>query len=142
MYPNFENGEYLLANKVIYKVSAPQRGDVIIFKHSDTQDYIKRVIGIPGDTVSIRDGKIVLNGKVLDESAYLASTIYTTGQAYLKEGETITVPEAKVFVCGDNRMHSSDSRDFGPIEFGAIKGKAWVVYYPFNNFRVVKHSNY
>lgn len=141
MMPNFVNGEYLLANKVLYKVSDPQRGDVIIFRHSDTQDYIKRIVGIPGDTVGLADGKIILNGKKLDESAYLDSTVYTTAESYLKEGQTITVPEGEYFACGDNRAHSSDSREFGPIKKEDIKGKVWIVYFPFNNFRIVKHAN-
>lgn len=142
MYPNFNSGQLLLANKVIYKLQEPKRGDVIIFSHSPTQDYIKRIIGVPGDTVSVRDGKLILNGDVLDESEYLSSTIYTRGVQYLQEGETITVKEGELFVCGDNREHSSDSRDFGPIKNDQVKGKAWIVFWPFSDFKLVKHANY
>jgi signal peptidase I len=142
MYPNFHDGEYLLANKVIYKVSEPQRGDVIIFMHSDSIDYIKRIIGLPGETVTLRDGKVYINDKALDESGYLDSTVYTGGESFLKEGVTYTVPAGKYFAMGDNRMHSSDSRDFGPIEKGVIKGKAWVVYFPFSQFRFVPGQAY
>ncbi len=142
MHPTYKNGEYLMANKITYNISKPKRGDVIIFKYSDTQDFIKRVIGLPGDTVMIKDGDIYINGSLLDESDYLSDTIYTTGGDYIKEGQSITVPDGQYFVCGDNRPHSSDSRTFGPIELGQIKAKAWIVYFPFSEFRVVKHESY
>jgi signal peptidase I len=139
MLPNFQNGEYLIANKLVYRFSEPKRGDVIIFKYDATQDFIKRVIGLPGDLVSIRDGRIYINNKQLDESAYLESTVYTNGGNFLHEGETLTVPADSYFVCGDNRPHSSDSRDFGPIKKEQIKGRAWIVYFPFSDFKIVNH---
>lgn len=142
MFPTYQNGEHLIANKVIYRFSKPQRGDVIIFKYSDTQDFIKRIIALPGETVALRDGRYFVNNKLLDESAYLDSTVYTSGGEYLKEGEEITVPEDMYFVSGDNRPHSSDSRTFGPIDFNNIKGKVWVIYYPFERFRFEKHVVY
>jgi signal peptidase I len=142
MYPTYKDGEYLMANKIIYKFSDPKRGDVIIFKYSDTQDFIKRIIGLPGDQVMLKDGHIYINGTELDESGYLDSSVYTNGGEYLHEGETITIPANEYFVCGDNREHSSDSRSFGPIEKSAIKGKAWVVYYPFSSFRIATHQSY
>ena len=142
MYPTYKDGEYLMANKIVYKLSEPKRGDVIIFKYSDTQDFIKRVIGLPGDQVMLKDGYIYINGNKLDESGYLDSSVYTNGGEYLHEGETITVPEGQYFVCGDNRQHSSDSRTFGPIEKANIKGKAWIVYFPFSNFRLAEHESY
>ncbi len=142
MYPTYKDGEYLMANKIVYKLSEPKRGDVIIFKYSDTQDFIKRIIGLPGDQVMLKDGYIYINGNKLDESGYLDSSVYTNGGEYLHEGETITVPEGQYFVCGDNRQHSSDSRTFGPIEKANIKGKAWIVYFPFSNFRLAEHESY
>ncbi|KKR06047.1 MAG: Signal peptidase I [candidate division WS6 bacterium GW2011_GWF2_39_15] len=142
MVPNFQNGEHLIANKIIYKYSVPKRGDVVIFKYSDTQDFIKRVIGLPGDSISIKDGRYYINGKLLDEGEYLDSVVYTSGGDFLHEGETETIPEGTYFVSGDNRPHSSDSREFGPVAVESIKGKAWLVYYPFSEFRVVKHANY
>lgn len=122
MHPTYKNGEMLMANKVTYKVSAPQRGDVIIFKFSDTQDFIKRIIGIPGDEVMIKDGKIYINNELLDESKYLKSSVITNGGTYLHEGQTITIQDNEYFVCGDNRTNSSDSREFGPITKDRIKG--------------------
>lgn len=142
MDPTYKNGEMLMANKILYRMKKPERGDVIIFKYSDTQDFIKRIIGLPGEKVMLKDGKLYVNGNLLDESNYLNSSVYTNGGDYLKEGETITVPEGRYFVCGDNRPHSSDSRVFGPIDIKNIKGKAWIVYFPFDEFRLVKHELY
>lgn len=142
MYPTYKNGEFLMANKISYKFSIPQRGDVVIFQYSETQDFIKRVIGIPGDEVMIKDGKIYINNSPLDESKYLSNTVITNGGSYIHEGQSITVGENQYFVCGDNRTNSSDSREFGPIEKNKIKGKAWIVFFPFNDFRLVQHESY
>lgn len=142
MHPTYKNGEYLMANKVTYRIKEPERGDVVIFKYSDTQDFIKRIIGLPGDTVMLKDGQLYINNKLLDESHYLNDSVYTNGGDFLKEGESKTVPDGEYFVCGDNRPHSSDSRTFGSIEKDNIKGKAWIVYFPFSEFRIVKHETY
>ncbi len=142
MVPNFQNGEHLIANKVLYKFADPVRGDVVIFKYSETQDFIKRVIGLPGDTVSLRDGRFYVNNQLLDESSYLDPSVYTSGAEALREGETLPIQEGYYFVVGDNRPHSSDSRVFGAVPREDIKGKAWLVYFPFNNFRIVKHEDY
>ena len=142
MHPTYKNGEYLMANKVLYRFSEPRRGDVIIFKYSETQDFIKRIIGVPGDSLTIKDGKILINGNQLDEGAYLADTVYTNGGAAVAEGQTITIGENEYFVCGDNRPHSSDSRTFGSISKDRIKAKAWIVYLPLSEFRIVTHEKY
>jgi signal peptidase I len=142
MHPTYKNGEYLMANKVTYQIKEPQRGDVIIFKYSDTQDFIKRIVALPGDTVMLKDGQLYINDILLNESNYLNNTIYTNGGDFLKEGESKVIPEEHYFVCGDNRPHSSDSRTFGPIEETDIKGKAWIVYFPFSEFRIVQHEDY
>ena len=142
MYPTYKNGEYLMANKLTYRFGEPRRGDVIIFKYSDTQDFIKRIIGIPGDNIMVKDGKVYVNGTQLDDTTYLEETVYTSGGDYLTEGETITIGESQYFVLGDNRPHSSDSRTFGPIEENQIKGKAWIVYLPISEFRIVTHETY
>jgi signal peptidase I len=142
MHPTYQNGEFLMANKISYRFTEPQRGDVVIFQYSDTQDFIKRIIGIGGDQIMIKDGKIYINGQILDESSYLDSSVITNGASYLHEGQTITIPLTQYFVCGDNRQNSSDSREFGPIEESQIKGKAWIVYFPFTQFRLVQHQEY
>ena len=142
MDPTYKDGEYLMANKIQYQISEPKRGDVIIFKYSETQDFIKRIIGLPGETVGIQDGRIYINGKILDESGYLDNAVYTSGSDFLHEGETITVDDGNYFVCGDNRPHSSDSRTFGIIPEDRIKAKAWLVYFPFTNLRLATHEEY
>jgi signal peptidase I len=131
-----------MANKLTYRFGEPQRGDVIIFQYSETQDFIKRIIGIPGDTILIKDGNVFINGQQLDESDYISSSVYTRGGDFLSEGETISIGETEYFVLGDNRPHSSDSRTFGPISESKIKGKAWIVYLPISEFRIVTHQEY
>ncbi len=142
MHPTYKNGEYLMANKILYRFTVPKRGDVIIFKYSETQDFIKRIIGIPGDSIMVKDGKMYVNGSLLDESNYLADTVYTSGGDSIAEGQTVTIGENEYFVCGDNRPHSSDSRTFGAIDKDQIKGKAWIVYLPLSEFRIVTHEEY
>jgi signal peptidase I len=142
MEGNFWNGEYLLADKISYHFNNPELGDVVIFKQTETADYIKRVIAVPGQSIEVRDGSFYINGKQLDESAYLESDVYTGGGSFLKEGEDYTIPEGKYFVAGDNREHSSDSRTFGPIEKEQIKGRAVLIYWPFSHLDVVKRPSY
>ncbi len=142
MHPTYKNGEYLMANKITYRFSKPRRGDVIIFKYSDTQDFIKRIIGTPGDIVMIKDGSYFINGDKLNESNYLEDSVITNGGSFIHEGQSITVPDEQYFVSGDNRPNSSDSREFGTIKGENIKGKAWIVYFPFSEFRLVQHEEY
>ena len=141
MVPNFQTGEYLIGNKIGYKFSKPERGDVIIFKYDENTDYIKRIIGLPGDSISIQNGKFYINDQMLDESEYLDPSLLTRGGDYLKEGKKVEIGDNEYFACGDNRGNSSDSRDFGPITREQIKGKAWLVYFPFSDFRFIKHPN-
>ncbi len=132
MSPNFPDGEYLLTEKVSYYLNDPKRGDVVVFKPPVSDDeYIKRIIGMPGDTLSVKAGKIYLNGQLLDEE-YLAETVQTGSGSFLGEGEEYVVPDGMYFVVGDNRPHSSDSRAWGPIGKKAMTGRAWVVYWPPN----------
>ncbi len=143
MFPTYINGEYLIANKIVYKFKEPSRGDVIIFKHTNEQDLIKRIIGLPGDTVAIVDGIVHLNGSQLDESEYLDSSVYTNGGSSLKDnGDSFKVPAGHYFTMGDNRPGSSDSREFGPIELDQIKAKSWVVYFPFEDLRYITTPDY
>ncbi len=142
MEDNFWDGEYLLADKISYHFKDPRQGDVIIFKHSDTADYIKRIIALPGDKVEIRDGNFYVNGEFLDEGEYLDPDVYTEGKKFLSEGEVYTVPQDKIFVAGDNRPHSSDSRAFGPIPFDRVKGRAVLVYWPVTHLKLVKRPTF
>lgn len=142
MEDSFYNGEYLLADKISYMFREPQRGEVVIFKQTDTADYIKRIIGTPGDTVEVRDGFFYINGKRLLEDEYLDSSVYTDPGVFLKEGRVFVVPDNKYFVAGDNREHSSDSRTFGPVEKDRIKGRALVIYWPLSHLNIVDRPSY
>src|SRR5690348_11839293 len=105
MFPNFHDKEYVLTNLITLRFGQPVQGDVIVFKAppDPDKDFIKRVIGVPGDTVMVKDGGVSVNGQPLDESAYLNSDVKTYGGAFLKDGDTITVPTGEYFVMGDNR---------------------------------------
>jgi signal peptidase I len=133
MEPNFHNGEYILTNKILYKFRDPIRGDVVIFKSPANKeiDYIKRVIGQPGDTVTLRDNAFWVNGDKVNEP-YLAQGTVIFGGSYLHEGQSVIVPPGTYFVAGDNREHSSDSREFGPIAKEDFIGVAVFRYFPFS----------
>ena len=144
MDPTFHNGEYILTNKIEFKLNNPNRGDVVIFKSPKNKDidYIKRIIGLPGETVRLSKSKFYINGIMLDELAYLEPTVYTSGGSYLSENMEITVPEGQYFVAGDNRPHSSDSREFGPIALEDLIGKAFLRYWPFDRWGVLPNPSY
>lgn len=123
MDPTFESGELLLTEKLSYRLYKPQRGDIIVFQApiGRNADFIKRVIGLPGETVKIGDGSVFINGQKLEED-YISSP--TQGNT------TVTVGSNDYFVLGDNRSASSDSRSIGTIKKQTIRGKAWLVYWP------------
>ncbi len=141
MYPNFYNKEYVLTNLIILRFKAPKMGDVVVFKSpaEPEKDYIKRVIGVPGDKVMIKDGSVYLNGKILDESSFLSSNVKTFPGGFLQEGQEVTVPEEKYIVLGDNRGASSDSREWGFVSKNAIIGESLFVYLPVNRMRLVEN---
>ncbi len=143
MEPNFHNGEYILTNKIEYKLTNPKRGDVVIFKSPLNKDidYIKRIIALPGETVMLKDSALWVNGTKVAEP-YLAPDAYIFGGSYLREGVEVTVPEGQYFVVGDNRPHSSDSREFGPIAKEDFIGKALVRYWPFDQMGLVENPSY
>ena len=131
MDPNFADGEFLLTDKVTYRFREPERGDVIVFEAPGTNgdELIKRILGLPGDKVSLREGDVYLNSKFLDEN-YISDSVQTLGSAFLEDGQEVTVPSNQYFVMGDNRVASSDSRTWGFITKDAITGRAWIVYWP------------
>ncbi len=143
MEPNFPDGEYLLTDKVTYRFSNPKRGDVIVFKPpvSPKEEFIKRIIALPGETISIKENKIFINKQLLDEE-YIEYSLPTNSGSFLLEGEEFVVPENHYIAIGDNRPHSSDSRHWGPIEKGSITGRAWLVYWPLQSFGIVEKTNY
>lgn len=131
MFPNFKNGDYIITDKVSYRFSEPRRGDIVVFKNprDETQDFIKRIIGIPGDHVKVSGGKIFLNETELTEP-YLADTIFTNPGSFLQEDQEITVEPGHYITIGDNRPASSDSREWGFITRGEIIGKVFFRYWP------------
>ena len=131
MEPTFKSGDYILTSKITYKFRSIQRGDVIIFKSPKNPDieYIKRVIGLPGDKIVITKGQVFLNDQPLNEN-YTATITNVWENGFLKENEPFIVPENHIFVMGDNRMRSSDSRDFGPISIQSVDGLVFYRYFP------------
>jgi signal peptidase I len=140
MDPNFcSNDVYLTYKLNMYFSDQPlQVGNVIAFKHSEGSYFIKRVIGIPGDEIMILNGKVYRNGLVLEEP-YLPDGRYTATKpgGFINEGEVVKIPKGKYFVLGDNRQHSMDSRDFGPIDLLAneINGHVVFVIWPLSRMR-------
>lgn len=143
MQPNYPNGEYLLTDKVSYRFGEPKRGDVIVFKapSDNGEEFIKRILGLPGENVMVKEGKIWINSKAVSED-YLAKDVITYPGAFLGEGETKIVPANEFFVLGDNRPHSSDSRTWGFVPKGNITGKAWFIYWPPQSFGGVPKVGY
>lgn len=148
MDPNFRNEEFLLTDKLSYRFNEPKRGEVIIFKAPSTEpcaedecEYIKRVIGLPGESVRISSGFIYINDQKLNET-YLDNNLKTNSGSYFSEGKTVVIPQDYYFVSGDNRSHSRDSREFGPIKKEAIVGKAFLKYWPIDAVGVIPTGVY
>jgi len=137
MEPNFQQGDCIMVSKVSYRSSGPQRGDVIIFNPPfDSQfPFIKRVIGLPGEIVEIKDGKVSINGTTLEEDEYIAAQPNYTMSA-------TQVPENEYFVLGDNRNNSTDSSQGWTVPRNNIIGRAWFVYWPPSKLGGVKHYRY
>jgi len=143
MDPNFKDAEYLLTDKITYRFKEPKRGDVVVFKAPglDGEEFIKRIIGLPGEDISVKENKVYINNNVLIET-YLPSDKYTSGGTFLPEGNIVEIPEGYYFVMGDNRQHSSDSRSWGLVPKKDISGKAWFVYWPISDIGTVNEVSY
>ncbi|GAX91422.1 signal peptidase I [Effusibacillus lacus] len=132
MMPTMEHRERLIVNKLIYRIHKPEYGDIIVFKYpaDKSKDFIKRVIGLPGDTVEVKGGKVYRNGQELKEPYLGEPTNGTWGPE--------KVPEGKIFVMGDNRNNSKDSRDrtVGFIPYDLVVGRADLVFWPLNKFEL------
>jgi signal peptidase I len=139
MENTLDDGDNLIVEKITYRFKDPERFDIIVFpfRYEEKTYYIKRIIGLPGETVQIVDGKIYIDGEVLEES-YGREVMKYAGQA----AEPITLGEDEYFVLGDNRNDSSDSRDpsVGVIKRNEIIGRAWLRIWPLENFGVLKHK--
>lgn len=131
MVPTFRSGDYLITEKLSYRFNNPKKGDIIVLKNprDESQDFIKRIIGVPGDTIRIAENVVYLNNEPLKED-YLPPGTITRPGAFLTENFTVKVADNQYFVFGDNREHSSDSRDWGPLTKTEIVGKAFYRYWP------------
>lgn len=138
MVPTFLDGEQILAEKISVKANGLTRGEIVVFKHPLNQDrlLIKRVIGLPNDIVLISNNKVIVNGTTLDEP-YLSKNVKILGGRIIFEGVAFKVPADSYVVMGDNRNESSDSRDFGPVSKDLVVGKAFLIFYPLNHFKLV-----
>jgi signal peptidase I len=148
MFPRFETNDFLIVDKISYRFHTPERGDIIVFKYPYdlATNYVKRVIGLPGETVKIQDGKVIIINVAHPDG-------FTIDEPYLSEGNTTTlsvtsatnqfvVPDGKYFVLGDNRRASSDSREWGFLPKEDIIGRVFVQAYPFNRASWVSHASY
>jgi len=143
MYPNFHDRDYLLTNKLTYRFKEPHRGDVIVFKAPQNRnyDYIKRIVGLPGETVKVANGKVYINNLPLNEANYLNKDLETLAGLFLTEGKSYTIPENEYLVMGDNRGHSSDSKDWGTVPKENIIGLAWFRYWPVNSLGLLTSNS-
>ncbi len=138
MEPNFHNGEYILTDKISYRLHSPNRGDVVVFHSPQDErvDFIKRIIGIPSDTVKLVGGYVYLNGQRLEEP-YINDPGQVLSGRYLREGDEIRVPDGQYLVMGDNRLHSSDSREWGLVTSAELVGRAFFRYWPISDFGTI-----
>jgi len=132
MEPTFHNSEFIIVNKLPYKIRSPQRGDVIVFHppRDPKEEYIKRVIGIPGDKIEVAGGRVYVNGQPIQETYIAAQPTYSGSWS---------VPENAVFVLGDSRNNSSDSHNWGPVLLNEVIGKAVLVYWPPAQWGIIEH---
>jgi signal peptidase I len=135
MLPTLQEGEYVIIDKLSYYLNDPERGDVIVlqFPNDRSRDFIKRVIGVPGDHIEIGGGRVRINGTVLDEPYIDADPSYAGSW---------DVPEDSFFVLGDNRNNSSDSHNWSFLPRSDVVGKAWVIYWGPENWGLVAHHDH
>jgi signal peptidase I len=144
MMPTLHDQDRMIVNKLNYKIGEPSRFDIIVFHAPENKDYIKRVIGLPGDSIEYKDDTLYINGKAYEEP-YLEEYKKQVIDGPLTDPFTLeekigekTVPEGHLFVMGDNRRFSKDSRHIGTIPFGKVLGNTSIVYWPLEDFHLVK----
>ena len=133
MNPTLQDGEYILVNRLAYKIGHPVRGDIVVFSFpmDPKQDLIKRVIGLPGESIFVQDGKVMINGVPLEEPYIAAPPIYNG---------TWEVPKGQLFVLGDNRNESKDSHEWGLLPIENVVGRAVLIYWPPPEWQVIDHA--
>jgi len=141
MEPTFQDGNYIFTSKVTYKLRKPIRGDVVVFyaPRNPELEYIKRIVGVPGDTVMIAGGEVYVNGVQINEP-YISNKTAITLSGSISENQPIIVQPDHYFVMGDNRPRSSDSREFGPIPSSSFVGQVFYRYFPLNEMGTVKNN--
>jgi signal peptidase I len=148
MMPNFQNNNRLIVNKIVYDVGKPHYGDIIIFHATPTQDFIKRVIGLPGDTIVYKNDQLYRNGKKISEpylsqykqqyKAQNPGVPFTQNFSLESNQHVMKVPKGELWVMGDNRPVSEDSRMIGFVSMNKVVGKVSLRYFPFNEFTYIK----
>jgi signal peptidase I len=135
MVPTLTDGQFVMVNRLAYKLGDPSHGDVVVFHYprDPEQEYIKRIIGLPGDTVEMNSGHVFVNGQRIAEP-YIAADARNTG--------VWEIPGGHVFVLGDNRNNSQDSRNFGPVSVDELIGKAIFIYWPPTDWGLITHPEY
>lgn len=143
MESNFQDGDYIFVDELSYDFSNPSRGDVVIFRYplDQTQFFIKRVIGLPGETVDIKDNKVTIYNKAHPDGFVLSEPYLDPGQETLGTVR-MTLDDNEYFVMGDNRLESSDSRRWGPVNRTLITGRAFVRLWPLNRVAKISHIGY
>ncbi|MFA6320898.1 MAG: signal peptidase I [Candidatus Omnitrophota bacterium] len=151
MIPTFQVGDRIFVNKFIYgakipllnanlpALRQPKRGDIVVFISPDApkKDFVKRLIAVGGEKVEIKDGKILVNGKIVEEPSSIRSVYYYNGGDYGKEGQIIDVPKDSYFVLGDNSASSRDSRFWGFVPKKNLLGKVIVIYWPIHRMKTI-----
>ncbi len=142
MEPNFSHGDYLIVDQITYRFKEPQRGEVVVFEYPNNPSirYIKRIIGLPGETIEVKEGQVIIyNGQetiVLEEVDYLSPSAFTAGEVSFSLGSK------EYFVLGDNRTASADSRRWGPLPRENIIGRTWIRAWPFVAFAKIEAPEY
>ncbi len=135
MEPNFSDGNYLLIDEITYRFREPERGEVIVFRYPNNPAtyFIKRIVGLPGETVELKDGKIFANGEFIEED-YLPDSLQS------RDNLSTKLKADEYFVVGDNRSHSFDSRNWGPVNRDKIIGVARLRVFPFNKLEYFQYA--
>lgn len=141
MMTTLKDGEFLIVNKFVYRVGAPKHGDIVTFHATEKKDYIKRVVGVAGDRIVMKDDQLYINGVQMDEPYLHDSIAYwheLEGTPFTEDFFVDEIPDGTIYVLGDNRRSSRDSRIIGPIPLDRVIGRADVSIWPIPTFRLLK----
>lgn len=140
MRPTFLEGDRIFVDKVTYRFHEPARGDIIVFRYplDKKKDFVKRLVGMPGDKLEIRDGKLILNGRLVDDPPFSSYYYYNRDEwDFGRRGQLIEVPGDSYFTLGDNSAASSDSRNWGFVPRKNVVGKAFLIWWPPKRVKLV-----